>query len=253
MQTRVIPLSISLGLHALVAIVLLWGFPVLSPQPAPAPQPIVQARVVALEQSAPAAKPQPKPRPAPKPAPKPKPVAPAPDPAEARQREARIQEQRRLEQRRIEEQKEAARQEQARQEAEQRRLEEQRQQELQRRRELLTEAAAEESARIQAERDGVMVASFTSVIERAIIANWSRPASARNNMQAELVIQLIPTGEVVNVAIARSSGNAAFDRSAENAVLRAARFPELQQLPNRVFEQNFRRFRLIFRPEDLRR
>lgn len=95
--------------------------------------------------------------------------------------------------------------------------------------------------------------SHAALIERAIIAHWSRPASARNDMQAELLIQLVPTGEVVQVSVVRSSGNAAFDRAAENAVRRAGRFPELQQLPSRVFEQNFRRFRLVFRPEDLRR
>ena len=37
-----------------------------------------------------------------------------------------------------------------------------------------------------------------------------------------------------------------------NAVQKAERFPELQDLPTRVFEQNFRRFTLLFKPEDLR-
>lgn len=259
LQTRVIPLVVSLGLHALVAILLLWDFPQLTSKPPPPPRPIVQAKIMSLQQAAPAPAPAPAPRPAPRPD------------AEAKRQEAARAEQRRLEQQRIETQKreqqkkkeEAERQAREKQLAEQKRLEEKRQQEkrleeqrqreLQHQRELLAQSAAEEEARMLADRDSALVASFTSVIERTIIANWSRPASARNNMQAELLIQLVPTGEVVSVTIARSSGNAAFDRSAENAVLRAGRFPELQEMPNRVFEQNFRRFRLIFRPEDLRR
>jgi colicin import membrane protein len=71
-------------------------------------------------------------------------------------------------------------------------------------------------------------------------------------MEVLLALQLIPTGEVVSVTVVRSSGNTAFDRSAINAVEKAERFPELQNLPSREFEKTFRRFRLLFRPEDLR-
>ena len=85
-----------------------------------------------------------------------------------------------------------------------------------------------------------------------MVGYWSRPPSARNGMEALLQIQLIPTGEVVSVSVLKSSGNAAFDRSAINAVQKAASFPELQSLPTREFEKTFRRFRLLFRPEDLR-
>ena len=65
-------------------------------------------------------------------------------------------------------------------------------------------------------------------------------------------MQLVPTGEVVSVTLIRSSGNAAFDSSAVNAVKKAGAFPELQKLPSAEFEKNFRRLNLIFNPEDLR-
>ena len=41
-------------------------------------------------------------------------------------------------------------------------------------------------------------------------------------------------------------------RSAVVAVEKAGQFPELQQLESRLFEKNFRRLRLKFKPEDLR-
>lgn len=94
--------------------------------------------------------------------------------------------------------------------------------------------------------------SYMDVIRQAVEQNWSRPPSARNDMQVELAIQLIPNGQVVDVSIARSSGNDAFDRSAVAAVRKAERFPELQELPAHVFDAHFRRFKLLFRPEDLR-
>jgi TonB family protein len=94
--------------------------------------------------------------------------------------------------------------------------------------------------------------SYVALITRVIQDNWSRPPSARNDMEAELIIQLIPTGEVVSVSVASSSGQTAFDRSAVMAVQKAERFPELQQLPARIFNKDFRTLRLKFKPEDLR-
>ena len=100
--------------------------------------------------------------------------------------------------------------------------------------------------------DQEVTQSYVALIARVIEENWSRPPSARNEMEAELTLQLIPTGEVVSVTLARGSGSAAFDRSAIAAVMKAERFPELQDLPSRLFEKDFRRLRLKFKPEDLR-
>lgn len=111
--------------------------------------------------------------------------------------------------------------------------------------------AQEEQVQATATADE-MAASFAALIQQTVINYWSRPPSARNGMEALLAIQLIPTGEVVSVTLLKGSGNTAFDRSAINAVEKAGSFPELQSLPSREFEKTFRRFRLLFRPEDLR-
>ena len=114
--------------------------------------------------------------------------------------------------------------------------------------------AAEEEAQV-AEATATaqeLAASYSALIAQTVTNYWCRPPSARNGMEALLQIQLVPTGEVVSVRILQSSGDAAFDRSAENAVQKAGSFPELQNLPPREFEKTFRRFRLLFTPEDLR-
>lgn len=113
--------------------------------------------------------------------------------------------------------------------------------------ELAETAAAEQQATADE-----LSSSFAGIIRQTVVGYWSRPPSARNGMEAELEIQLIPTGEVVNVVVITSSGNLAFDRSAVSAVKKAGSFPELQKLPSNIFERDFRRLRLIFRPEDLR-
>ena len=117
----------------------------------------------------------------------------------------------------------------------------------------LAKAVAEEEQLAEATATAEeMAASYAALIQQTVVNYWSRPPSARNGMEALLAIQLIPTGEVVNVSVIKSSGNSAFDRSAINAVEKAGSFPELQKLPDREFEKTFRRFRLLFRPEDLR-
>ena len=112
---------------------------------------------------------------------------------------------------------------------------------------LVDAAPGEEAAQSASMRDIVAAG-----IQAAVVNRWTRPPSARNGMVAVLSIQLVPTGEVVGVGVLESSGNSAFDRSAMTAVERVARFPEVAKLDNRLFESSFRRFQLVFKPEDLR-
>lgn len=97
--------------------------------------------------------------------------------------------------------------------------------------------------------------TYVAAITRAIVLEWSRPPSARNDMEARLQVDLTPAGDLLGVQIVDSSGNEAFDRSAEAAVRKAARtlgtFPVPDDLS--VFEAHFRRLTLLFKPEDLLR
>ena len=125
-------------------------------------------------------------------------------------------------------------------EAEQRRLAEEA--ENQRR-----EAARAEGARTELE----LIQSATAIIQLAVQQVWNRPPSARNGMRAILQIRMLPTGELLDARITESSGDPAFDRSAENAAFSAAPFIELRNLPINTFNSNFRTLSLIFQPEDL--
>jgi len=160
---------------------------------------------------------------------------------EEKQKEAERKRKEQEQQKKLEEQRKKA--------ALQKEIEEERQRELEKR--INAEKARIEEAK-QAANDAELVASYTGVIDEKVSANWSRPPSARNGMSALLRIQLVPTGRVIGVDIIESSGDAAFDRSARLAVNKAEIFPELQNLPSRVFEQSFRVFNLYFEPEDLR-
>ncbi len=114
------------------------------------------------------------------------------------------------------------------------------------------QALAEEQEFMQEQAYAEEAQSYMTIISQRIEQNWSRPPSARNGMECELLIKLVPTGRVINVDISRSSGNELFDRSAIQAVKKAEQFPELQKMKPPVFEQYYRELKLIFRPQDLR-
>ncbi len=174
---------------------------------------------------------------------------------QARQERERQQAQER-EQRQQREREDARRQEEiARQRAaeeDERSREQERLAQQQAEREAATRAAQEAQAN-QIASENLLVAEYAGIIKRIISQNWQIPPSARNGMMTEVRLQLVPTGEVVAVNIIQSSGNDVFDRSVLQAVERADRFIELQDLDNTVFERNFRTFTLVFRPEDLLR
>ena len=130
--------------------------------------------------------------------------------------------------------------------AEAQRQQESRDRERQRQIEAANAAAAE-----LASSEFEMVQSGMAILQQAVQSVWSRPPSARNGMRAILQIRMLPTGELIDAVITESSGDPAFDRSAENAVYSAAPFRELQALPSNVFNENFRSLSLIFQPEDL--
>lgn len=160
---------------------------------------------------------------------------------ERQQREADAQRQREL----------AAEQERQRQQA----AEQQRQRELaeaQERQRQQAEQAAQAAAAAEAARtDSELVMAYTAVIHDLVQQNWSRPPSARNGMEVVIRLRMVPTGDVLDVEIVRSSGDAAFDRAAETAIYRVGQFRELQGMPINLFNNNFRSLVLTFRPEDL--
>jgi len=115
----------------------------------------------------------------------------------------------------------------------------------------LFETLEEEEMLLQEETDQQVVGKYQTLIRKTIESKWSRPPSARNGMKVLLHIIMVPSGEVVNVTVAESSGDSAFDASAVNAVKRVKRFAALSKLESRLFEEYFRELNLLFKPEDL--
>lgn len=222
------PLVLALLVHLAAVTALHDGwFPGAQPESRAIKPNLVQSQLIVMQPKAP-----PKPKPAP-----PKPAAEAPVVAEPEPQAKPEPRRDREAERRQQEAAEAL-------ERQQRRLAELAQ-------DSFTQALAEEASELAADQDLSAAQSFRFGIYQRVVANWSRPPSARNGMQARLLVELIPTGAVVGVTVVESSGNSAFDRSAEAAVRKARAFdvpPESD-----LFERHFRRFSLLFKPEDLLR
>ncbi|MEX2481076.1 MAG: cell envelope integrity protein TolA, partial [Gammaproteobacteria bacterium] len=121
--------------------------------------------------------------------------------------------------------------------------------ERKRREQALQEALAAEEAAEQAE---AQAAADANELNRyvAAIANTVRQSftilPGFEGLNCILRITLVPSGEVAGVQIVKSSGNAAFDRQAENAVRKAAPLP----VPSdpRLFQQ-MRSISFVFDPQ----
>ncbi len=127
-----------------------------------------------------------------------------------------------------------------------------REQEAQEEQRRIQAALQKEAKHISDTNDDVNTKSYEEMLIERVQQNWSRPPSARNGLEVTLEVNMLPTGVVTGLRVVRSSGDPAFDRSAEQAVKRVDRFTEAMQIPPDIFEKYFRVFRFTFSPEDLR-
>ncbi len=109
-----------------------------------------------------------------------------------------------------------------------------------------------EAQELESREDEEATKSYYQIIRQRLSDNWSRPPSARLGMTVKVRIVLVPTGRIVGVVIESSSGDAAFDRSVEQAIKKVDQFVELQGMDGRLFELRFRQVTVLFSPEDLR-
>lgn len=100
----------------------------------------------------------------------------------------------------------------------------------------------------QAERRAGIKADFADQIYQRVKGMWNYSHGTNPNSKVRLKVDLMPTGEVVGVKIVESSGNALLDRSVERAIYSASPLPVPKD--SVLFEREFRRFNMIFRPGD---
>lgn len=115
---------------------------------------------------------------------------------------------------------------------------------------LKEQLASEEQSRAAAAREARALAEvdkFKAIIGQKVERNWNRPLGAAKGLQCTVRVRLVPGGEVLGATVVRGSGNAAFDRSVENAVHKASPLP-LPSDPT-LFE-HYREIEFLFNPQE---
>lgn len=90
-------------------------------------------------------------------------------------------------------------------------------------------------------------AKYRALIQQTVSRNWTRPSNARTGLIAKVLVTVTPSGEVISAEVTNSSGNPIFDRSVENAILKASPLP----IPrDRELYDHFRQFIFKFNPDE---
>ena len=79
-----------------------------------------------------------------------------------------------------------------------------------------------------------------ALIQERINSIWKKPSLINKNIQAEFVINLAPSGEILSFDLISSSGEKVFDDSALAALSNISFITEVIGLERKYFERNFR-------------
>jgi colicin import membrane protein len=176
--------------------------------PKPPPEPEVKKPEI-VEKAAPKPKPKPEAKPAPK---------------DDEIQRTLLREQLALEQRKIDEQRRKIEEERRRTEEARRRA---------------------EAERLAAVARNKALTEYVNRIRARVRQNWILPADLQGNPECVFRVIQLPTGEVIEARLVKSSGNAAYDDAVHRAILKASPLP----LPAQR-EHFYRELELTFRPRD---
>jgi len=112
---------------------------------------------------------------------------------------------------------------------------------------LVAKQAAEAAGRAKAKQDKQATISSAAAIQQKVNNRWIKPLSAAKGLRCTIRVKLLPSGDVMDVRVVSGSGDSVFDRSAENAVLKASPLPVPKD--RALFSKKFRTFTFVFKPE----
>ena len=99
--------------------------------------------------------------------------------------------------------------------------------------------------KLSKEREGILRVS--AIIQERISSVWIKPNSLSESLIAKVLINLAPSGEILNFSLIEPSSNTSFNESILTAMNKMTFFEEVLSLERKVFEQNFRNFNLVFK------
>jgi colicin import membrane protein len=188
------------------------------------------SEVPAPAKVAPPPRPAPAPRPEPKPEPRPAPPEPKPEPKQLKadiELKAKEEEKKKRREEELKQKQEKQKQEEDKRKQEQDKKLQQEKQEALRQKQAEAEAANARKAEAAAQQAAGqrVLDDYTGRIKSKIKRFIILPPDLAGNPQAEFDVTLMPTGEVLNLKLTRSSGSAAYDSAVERAIYKAQPLP----------------------------
>tara|TARA_X000000368_G_scaffold107452_1_gene83489 strand:+ start:1186 stop:1806 length:621 start_codon:yes stop_codon:yes gene_type:complete len=99
--------------------------------------------------------------------------------------------------------------------------------------------------KLSKERDDILRVS--AIIQERISSVWIKPNSLSESLVAKVLINLAPSGEILDFDLIEPSSNNFFNESILTAMNKMTFFEEVLSLDRKLFEQNFRNFNLVFK------
>ena len=231
------------------------------PMPKPVPKPVPEPKPEPKPEPTPEPEPKPVPKAEPKPEPQPKVERPDPRAAEIALKTKQEAERKKREQQEHTRQeaakkeaatKEATKREAEKRQEEQKRLVESRERQAREAEALKAQAERENLARIAREKADAEASALTAAradyirrIQAKIKGNVNLPPELAGNPEAIFDVVQLPTGEIIDVTLKKSSGARVYDDAVQRAIVKSSPLPR----PDRA-ELFQRTLTLKFRPQD---
>ncbi len=104
-----------------------------------------------------------------------------------------------------------------------------------------------ELSKIKLSKEREAIIKISAIIQDKISSVWIKPNSLSKILVAKVLINLAPSGEVLNFEMVEPSKNIVFDESVLIAINKMSFFEEVLGLERKLFESNFRNFKLVFK------
>lgn len=104
-----------------------------------------------------------------------------------------------------------------------------------------------ELSKIKLSKERTEILKISSIIQDKISSVWIKPNSLSKTLTAKVLINLAPSGEVLNYELVEPSNDRIFDDSVLTAINEVSFFEEIIGIERGIFESNFRNFKLVFK------
>ena len=104
-----------------------------------------------------------------------------------------------------------------------------------------------EITKIKLSKERKDILRVSAIIQERISSIWIKPNSLSESLIAKVLINLAPSGEILNFSLIEPSSNTSFNESILTAMNKMTFFEEVLSLERKLFEKNFRNFNLVFK------